>query len=217
MQKLFRRLQKLKANSFTLVELLVVISIIGLLAGLAVPAINGGLERAKAQTDVQNVRQLGMLFTSEADDNAGIYRRGEVLTNTSSASATLDVYKGAINDRTVPSLKVFAGSTPAGIRPAQDAASFSAANCAYAYGNGLDRGDDPELALFITKGNGATFGTADITMTKNSPWRNKGITVYRLGGDAFFIRPNAKDGDTLKKALTTNKPTWDGATIQDPS
>jgi len=217
MTKLFRKLRKLKANSFTLVELLVVISIIGILAGLAVPAINGGLERAKAQADVQNIRQLGILFTQEADENAGMFRRNQDLTNTN-AGSVLEIYKGAIADRTVTALKVFAGSTPAGVRAATSSNDFSANNCAYAYGLGLDRLDDPELPLFVTKGNGAAFGTPDVTMDKiKSPWRDRGISVYRLGGDAYFVRPKGSDGLKLVGAISSNKPNDTSAKISDPN
>jgi prepilin-type processing-associated H-X9-DG protein/prepilin-type N-terminal cleavage/methylation domain-containing protein len=60
-----------KSNvAFTLVELLVVISIIGLLAGLAVPAINRGLKSAKAGACLSNLHQIGVATMAYAADNS---------------------------------------------------------------------------------------------------------------------------------------------------
>jgi len=56
--------------AFTLVELLVVISIIGLLAGLAVPAINSGLKSAKAGACLSNLHQIGVATLAYAADNS---------------------------------------------------------------------------------------------------------------------------------------------------
>jgi prepilin-type processing-associated H-X9-DG protein/prepilin-type N-terminal cleavage/methylation domain-containing protein len=57
-------------TAFTLVELLVVISIIGLLAGLALPAINGGLKSAKAGACLSNLHQIGVATMAYAADNS---------------------------------------------------------------------------------------------------------------------------------------------------
>ena len=57
-----------RIRGFTLVELLVVISIIGLLGGLAIPAISSGMNKAKEGTKLSNLRgiyQACMLWSSE--------------------------------------------------------------------------------------------------------------------------------------------------------
>jgi len=56
--------------AFTLVELLVVISIIGLLAGLAVPAVNRGFKSAKAGACLSNLHQIGIATMAYAADNS---------------------------------------------------------------------------------------------------------------------------------------------------
>jgi len=63
-------------NAFTLVELLVVVSIIGLLAGLTIPAIVGARNKANDSKCLSNLRQIGLAFLSFASDNNGYLPRG---------------------------------------------------------------------------------------------------------------------------------------------
>jgi len=67
---IFIRKKWLLSTAFTLVELLVVISIIGLLAGLAVPAINSGLKSAKAGACLSNLHQIGVATLAYTADNS---------------------------------------------------------------------------------------------------------------------------------------------------
>jgi len=66
------KFNKSKASyiAFTLVELLVVISIIGLLAGLAVPAISNGLKSSKAGACLSNLHQIGVATMAYAAENS---------------------------------------------------------------------------------------------------------------------------------------------------
>jgi prepilin-type processing-associated H-X9-DG protein/prepilin-type N-terminal cleavage/methylation domain-containing protein len=59
------------SGSFTLVELLVVIVIIGLLAGLSFPAISGAMAKAKSSECVNNLRQIGTAMNLFASENNG--------------------------------------------------------------------------------------------------------------------------------------------------
>lgn len=184
MHNLYFKIKKFKVNSFTLVELLVVISIIGLLAGLAVPAIQGGLDRAKQGVDVSNVRQLGIIFFSEANDNNGIYRVNTDLTNTSPASDFTTICRAMVSNGILPTTKILAGN---GVPPAVNTNNLGAGNIAWAYVTGLDVAADGQTPLLLTKGpTTLSSGTAQLQPT--FPWKTKGMVVYRVGNFAEFIR-----------------------------
>ena len=61
------------SKCFTLVELLVVITIISALAALLLPAIATAKDRAKSVVCVNNQKQIGMAFSGYLNDNNGYY------------------------------------------------------------------------------------------------------------------------------------------------
>ena len=187
MRKIFQNLKKLKANSFTLVELLVVISIIGLLAGLAVPAIQGGLDKAKQGVDVSNARQLGIIFFSEANDNNGIYRINSDLTNTQAAANFLTILQGMFSNGVLPTAKILSGQ---GVIPAISTNAVTKANIAFGYVPNLSTSDDGQIPLILTKGPGS-LSQSNVVLQDSYPWKKKGIVIYRLGNSSEFIKSGA--------------------------
>ena len=184
-------------NGFTLIELLVVITIIGILATFAVPAVNNALQKANQLKDVVNVRQLGTIFFSLANDENGVYPVGPQDPNTggrTEAANTVDLFAGMLRDKEIPEPKILAtnGTTPYTGALSSAVGSLQARNVGWDYVRGLTTTDNSAIPLFVSKKavNSVNEFSSDINLAgkADAVWKDLGIAVYRVGNYAEFIQ-----------------------------
>jgi len=60
-----------RRTGFTLIELLTVIAVVAILAALILPAVRGGMTKAKRAEAVSNIRELGMAHLAYANEHGG--------------------------------------------------------------------------------------------------------------------------------------------------
>ena len=88
--------------AFTLIELLVVISIIAVLAGIAYPVLMSSQLRAKSTTSLNNMRQIGLAFSTYAADADGRFPAAVEPDPASTTGATIPWSKKLIDKGYLP-------------------------------------------------------------------------------------------------------------------
>jgi prepilin-type N-terminal cleavage/methylation domain-containing protein len=99
------------SNGFTLVELLCVIAIIALLAGLLLPASSTVMLRAKNIQCLNNLRQIGSAANAAATDNNGYYPIIEIDPNTEAVLAQSNTDAGTLKNIVAALTPYLGGST----------------------------------------------------------------------------------------------------------
>ncbi len=164
-----------RKRAFTLIELLVVIAIIGILVSIIVPASMRGIEMANRSRCANNLKAIGVSFTTFATDFKGEMPHHKPLpaangsfqeTPDFSAIAVKVYTNGYITDLRLwvcPSDKLDGGS-PASV--AKDIASFKSqkGNCSYMYVSGyhlMRTAETPALApMLCDEANAREYGPA---------------------------------------------------------
>jgi prepilin-type N-terminal cleavage/methylation domain-containing protein/prepilin-type processing-associated H-X9-DG protein len=88
------QMKKKYSRSFTLIEFLVVVAVIGILFALAIPAFTAALDRAKATKDMSNLRQLGLAMQAYLNDKDQILPATATWPGTASSPVLYPKYIG---------------------------------------------------------------------------------------------------------------------------
>lgn len=187
---------KTNKKGFTLIELLVVITIMGILAGLAVPAINGALDKAKQMADVANARQLGIILFGIANDENGVYPIGGMDENTgarTAAGSNADFFTALMNSGEIPEAKIiWSNSAVQKVITNKASDTIDNDNTAYQYVSGLRSVNDSSIPVLVTRGaytNVSEFKSAkQLSGNATSVWTDKGVVVYTLGNSASWMK-----------------------------
>ena len=166
---------------FTLVELLVVISIIGILATLAIPAASRWAEAGKSSKCISNLRQCGVAMRAYAADNNG----DVVLINNGGSPYTWSgilTNSGHLNDPRVAFCPTW---KPFNVNPK----TFSATDSEQTYGASLDNATDPYTS---TRGSASTVRYLRIVAIEKP-------SVYILLGDSIQGTPGGSSASNPQR------------------
>ena len=207
---MFKRWRQRKSNGFTLIELLVVVAIIGILAALLFPAIEGALTKAKALRVGNNGRQvhlgvfdenlsldqldLPLIWPISQPNVADGYTPAFVQACQSSTEYLKYIYEQGI----VKGIDLSFFAAP-GITPATDTNNFQAANNAWCVTLDMDDDTPAGVPFLFTKNfnfTGGTIDTLDETgeplesgdASNRMPFKGKVGVVVTKGGRVLILQ-----------------------------
>ena len=195
-----RTARLLNRGGFTLVELLVVIGIIAILAGVALGPITNGIKKAKQSSGLQSAHALGLSMFSAANDNSQVYPDG---SGGSQVIAQALLTGGYVTD---PSIFTISGGQAqkytGTVASAGSASGVAQTNMSWDFASDGNLGNltttvAPYLPLIWSSVAGATPGTEPSLGTSagaitaaasaNNPFGTAGVAVFYCNNASAFV------------------------------
>ena len=190
-KKTFMKTPK-KLHAFTLIELLVVIAIIAILAGISVPAIIGGIDRARLADVLSNARNLTQATTIMALD-ANLGAGGGPGWPGSDASWD-DYCNSLVEGKYLTQADLRKAVSASGVQPSPSVFPPDA-SAVQVYGVGDESDSD---AIFISSWNWQGLQPLQATA---KPFGDKGFVVYRKGGGGSVYQARDATSEALGKLV----------------
>jgi len=214
---MFKRWHQRKSDGFTLIELLVVVAIIGILAALLFPAIEGALTKAKALRVGNNGRQvhLGVFDENLSLDQLDLpliwpitdasVDMGFTPQFVQACQSSTEYLKYIYEQGIVKGIDLSFFAAP-GITPATDTNNFQAANNAWCVTLNIDDDTPAGVPFLFTKNfnfSGTTIDTLDEagdplkagTATDRMPFKGKVGVVVTKGGRVLILQKKFLEDD----------------------
>jgi prepilin-type N-terminal cleavage/methylation domain-containing protein len=179
-------------DSFTLVEILVVIAIIAILASVALPAITGAIKKANENAAMQSARGLELGCFQYANDNNQTYPGGA--TSTLFFQALVPNY---VNNTDVLYINGTSGKSKATVSTNIVAANVCWDTTVQTTSNAGLTSSDPDQTPVIMSTGGSSYNygtvgtaaaaTAQLSAGTDSPFGTQGLAVAYKAGNAAFM------------------------------